>query len=136
MSNIQSAVDAFLTLETTDEIHAYLVSLGHTEEQATKLLLFVPCAFAREMFEPEGVQFSDYYLRSDDRGATHRRKSYLREPIYQQARTLARRLIEQERFTDLRVVIAWSAEGDLVQQAIQRGSVLNTAKMTEPTHYF
>jgi hypothetical protein len=112
------------------------MSLGQTEEQATKLLLFVPCAFAREMFEPEGVQFSDYYLRSNDGCATNRRKSYLREPIYQWARAVARQFIEQERFTDLRIVIAWSAEGNLVQQAIERGCLLNSVKMAEPTHYF
>src|SRR5438045_3144717 len=118
---IQSAVEAFLTLETTDEIHAQLLSLDLSAEEATKVLLFVPCAFAREMFEPEGVQFSDHYFRSDKHCATRRRKSYLREPIYQQARAIARQFIEQERFTDLRIVIAWSAEGDLIQQAIAQG---------------
>jgi hypothetical protein len=134
--SIQSAVDAFLTLETTDAIHTQLLSTGLSSEQATKLLLFVPCAFAREMFEPEGVQFSDDYFRSDGPGTSPRRKSYLREPIYQQARAVARRFIEHERFTDLRIVVAWSAEGDLIQQAIEQGCLLNTAKMAPPIHNF
>ena len=128
--SIQSAVDAFLTLETTDAIHTRLLSTGLSTEQAADCFLFVPCAFAREMFR-QGVQFSITF-RSDDRSRRPRRKSYLREPIYQQARVLARRLIEQERFTDLRIVITWSAEGDLIQQAIDQICVLNTAKMADP----
>src|SRR4051812_7222222 len=114
---IERAVRYFLTLESPDAIHAELVRSGVRAEDAAKLLLFTPSAFAREMFEPGGVTFSNDYFRSDDRGHTRRRKSYLREPIYQQARTVARRLIEQERFGDLRVVIAWSAEGKLMEQA-------------------
>jgi hypothetical protein len=131
---IERAVRHFLTLDSSDEIHAELVQSGLRIEDATKILLFTPSAFAREMFEPEGVTFSNDYFRSDDLGLTRRRKSYLREPIYQQARIVARRLIEEERFGDLRVVIAWSAEGELMQQAGERATRI--CKILEITHNF
>lgn len=112
------------------------MAAGVREEDATKLLLFVPSAFAREMFEPEGVVFSDNYIYSRSRDQKRRVASYLEEPIYLHAREAARKLIEADRFTDLRIVIAWSAEGTLVQQAIEQGLSLHRVRFSEITCNF
>ncbi len=57
-----------------------------------------------------------------------------REPIYQQARVVARRLIEQERSGDVRLTASISAEAKLVGQADERSGSLR--QILEITHNF
>jgi hypothetical protein len=128
---IEKVVRRLMTGKSLDEIHTELTDAGVRDEDATKLVLFTPSTFAREMFEPQGVQFTDTYFRSDDAGRTRRRKSYVREAIYQQARMVARHLIEHQRFEDVRMVASISAEAKLVEQADARsGSLLQVLEIT------
>ena len=131
---IEKVVRSLMIGKSLDETHTELTSAGVRDQDATRLVLFTPSAFAREIFEPQGVQFTDTYFRSEDTGRTRRRKSYAREAIYQQARTVARRLIENERCEDVRIVASISAESKLVEQAGARSGGLR--QVLEITHNF
>ena len=84
---------SFADETTIEEIHASLVRSGISSDDATKLVLFVPTAFAREMFEPEGITFPDHDTRTDPNRPA-RRIRYRREAIFQAARAVARELID------------------------------------------
>ncbi len=106
-----------------------------TRESVVKLLLFVPSAFTREFYEPEGVAFPDAYTRAD--GDTVRKGlPYAGEPIYLQAREIARKMIRQGDFHLVDAVIVWSAEGKVLKEAQDRGLSLRACRFSEVTHRF
>ena len=137
--SILRTVDELTTIgdsKSIEEIHASLLQSGVTSENATKLVLFVLSAFAREMFEPDGVSFPECYTRDDGGGAVLRRIPYRREPIFREARAVAREFIDSGRFHEIDVVLLWSSEGKLIREAIASGASIRGAKFTELTHHF
>jgi hypothetical protein len=102
-----------------DEIEAVLVSQGVPSSAALKLVLFIPSAFAREHFEPQGVCFPDHFLVGPK--GSYTKREYAAEPIYLQARLLARRWFAESRHSLIMRVLDWSAEANAINQAKERG---------------
>jgi len=115
-----------------DEIEKLLVSDGVSPQEALKLVLLIPSAFAREYFEPEGIAFPDIFLTGEP--GQYIAHPYSSEPIYAQARMLARRWLAEARPSLVLRVLDWSAEADTIKQAKEQG--LRLSKVSEVHHGF
>jgi hypothetical protein len=102
-----------------DEIQALLASRGVPASVALKLVLLIPSAFAREHFEPQGIAFSDHFLVGPP--GNYLTRPYAAEPIYSQARFLARRWVEESHPSLVMRVLDWSAEANAIKQAKEQG---------------
>jgi hypothetical protein len=102
-----------------DEIVASLQSSGVTLDAARRLVLIVPSAFARERFEPEGIQFPDHFLVGPLGAAVERPNES--EPFYATARKLARRWLAESGPSLVGRVLDWSAEADAIKKAHEQG---------------
>jgi hypothetical protein len=117
---IRKAVASLTQAGKISEAAEALRAAGLGERSIPKLLLFIPSAFAREVYEPQGVGFPDFYLRPWC-GKSVVRLPYRREPIYIQARRMARDLLARGQSSEVEGVLRWSAEQDLMEQAKERG---------------
>ena len=134
--DIRKAVSLLIEINEIDDIIDELKRSGYSDEQATKLALFVPSAFAREMYEPDGVRFMDTFIRHNTSTGTRMRRQYADEPIYEQARRIAREMIDAERFQEIDNVIIWSAESQIMQQATDKGVPPGKRRLSENVHHF
>jgi hypothetical protein len=116
---IRRTISSLAQAREISETANVLLAAGITERTVSKLLLFIPSAFAREVYEPQGIRFPDYYLRPWWGAVV--RLPYRREPIYAQARTIAREFIAQGQSMEVDQVLRWSAERSLVEQGMERG---------------
>jgi len=115
-----------------DEIEAALIRRAVTREAAERLVLIIPSAFAREHFEPAGIEFPGRFLVGPPGHYVER--SYEAEPFYAAARSLARRWIAESRLTLVTRVLDWSAEADAIKKAKEQG--LTPARMSIIHHGF
>jgi hypothetical protein len=118
-SLVEQAALELVHKHNLDAIVASLESSGVTMEAAQRLVLIVPSAFARERFEPEGIQFPDHFLVGPV-GATVERPNES-EPFYAAARALARRWMAESRTSLVGRVLDWSAEADAIKKAHEQG---------------
>jgi len=114
------------------EIEDSLVSRGVTPQAAERLILLIPSAFAREYYEPSGIEFPSHFLV----GPTGRyvERSYDAEPFHAAARELARRWIDESRLSLVMRVLDWSAEATAIKQARTQG--LTPTSMSAIHHGF
>lgn len=127
--------DAALELvhkHSLDDIESALVSRGVTPQAAERLVLLIPSAFAREYFEPSGVEFPSHFLVGPAGCFTER--SYDSEPFYGAARELARRWIAEARLSLVIRVLDWSAEANGIKEAKAKG--LTPSRMSAIHHGF
>jgi len=126
--------DAALELvhrHSLDEIEALLVSRGVTATTALKLVLLIPSAFAREYFEPEGIEFPSHFFVGPKGHYTE--KPYAGEPVHESARRLAKRwMTSQPAFVGR--VLDWSAEASSIKQAREKS--LTPSRMSIVHHCF
>lgn len=121
---------ALVLRNNMDEIEAELLSQGCSEVLVERLLLFIPSAFAAEHYEPEGILFSTEFLVGES-GSFQERK-YKDEPVYQEARKLARRWLQEGRPSLVGRVLDWSAEANGIKDARARGL---TPTKSGPVHH-
>ena len=113
-----------------DEIEAVLVDAGATLSFTSKALLLIPSAFAAEKYAAEGVEFPACFEVGPE-GET-RSLPYSGEPIYGEARQLARRWILEERHSLVARVLDWSAEAKGIKDVRARGL---TPTRSGPVHH-
>lgn len=116
---VESAALELALRDSLAEIEAKLVSEGASPETAIKLVLLTPSAFAREHYEPRGIKFPDHFLVGPSGGFLER--PYSSEPIYAEARLLARRWLSESRLSLVMRVLDWSAEAKCIKQAGESG---------------
>ena len=116
---VETAAQELVQRHSLDEIEAILVSKGASVSFALKLVLLIPSAFAREHFEPQGIKFPDHFWVGP-RGRFISRQ-YSAEPIYKQARLLARRWLAESGASLIMRVLDWSAEADAIRKAKDQG---------------
>jgi hypothetical protein len=115
--------DAALELvhkHSLDEIEDTLVARGVSPEAAERLVLLIPSAFAREYFEPSGIEFPDHFLVGSPGNYTER--PYDAEPFHGAARELARRWLSESRLSLVMRVLDWSAEAKGIKKQTSKGS--------------
>jgi len=125
--NGECGVDALVELaaweligrHSLDEIESLLMQEGVTSGDSLKLTLFIPSAFAREYFEPEGIGFPDEFIVGEPGAYVVRR--YEDEPIYLAARRLARRWLDEHRPSLVGRVLDWSSEAEALKLAREQG---------------
>jgi hypothetical protein len=105
--------------DNLSEIETVLCSKGANSSDAKRLVLLVPSAFAREYFEPDGIEFPNYYLAGPE--GHDQELPYDSEPIYLSARRLAQRWLAESRPSLVKRVLDWSAEASGIKQARERG---------------
>lgn len=134
--SLQAVVeDAALELvhkHSLDEIEGALVARGVSPQAAERLVLLIPSAFAREYFEPSGIEFPNHFLIGPPGNYTER--SYNSEPFHGAARELARRWISESRLSLVMRVLDWSAEANGIKQAKEQG--LTPSRMSAVHHGF
>jgi hypothetical protein len=101
--------------------------------QAWQLVMLIPMAFARVVFEPAGVRFYDHYLAWKKGAAKARRRLLTSEPLYCEAVRLGQRLAATRRLEALYQVVRRSAEYTAIQQLRQSGSDFGNIRLTEPS---
>lgn len=127
--------DAALELvhkHSLDEIEDALVSRGVSRSSAERLVLLIPSAFAREYFEPRGVEFPGHFLVGPPGNYTER--SYEAEPFHAAARELARRWMKESRHSLILRVLDWSAEASAIKHAQEQG--LTPSRLSAIHHGF
>jgi hypothetical protein len=113
------------------EIEAVLRAEGVPAREVTRLVLLIPSAFAREYYEPRGIEFPDTFLVGPSGHYTER--AYGSEPMWTHARDLARRwTISQPTWT--KRILDWSAEANAIKEAEGRG--LTPTRMSAIHHGF
>jgi hypothetical protein len=115
-----------------DEIEQLLVSGGVTPQVATKLVLLIPSAFAREYFERDGIEFPEHFLVGPAEHYVER--PYASEPLHAAARELARRWIAESRLSLVMRVLDWSAEANGIKEA--KGKGLTPTRLSAVHHGF
>lgn len=129
---VESAAMHLVHRNSLDDIEKLLVSEGISGQEALKLVLLIPSAFAREYFEPQGISFPDtFFTGSPGQYTVH---PYSSERIYAQARMLARRWLAESRPSLVLRVLDWSAEANTIKQAKEQG--LTPGKVGEVHHGF
>lgn len=113
-----------------DEIEADLLSQGCSAALAERLLLFIPSAFAAEHYETEGIAFSAEFFVGERENLRERR--YADEPVYLEARKLARRWLREGRPLLVGRVLDWSAEANGIKEARAKGV---TPTKSGPVHH-
>jgi hypothetical protein len=116
---VEVAALALALKHDMDEIEAELLSQGCSPALAERLLLFIPSAFAAEHYESEGIPFSAKFLVGGP-GRIRERK-YADEPVYLEARQLARRWLQEGRPSLVGRVLDWSAEANGIKEARAKG---------------
>ena len=127
---VERAALELVHLHSLDEVERVLVGQGASASDAQKLVLFIPSAFAREYFEPTGIQFPDQFLVGP-RGR-FKSKAYAAEPIYVSARQLARCWIAESRTSLVMRILDWSAEANAIKKA--KAENLTPSRMSEVHH--
>jgi hypothetical protein len=117
---VETAATDLMHGNSIDEIVALLTEHGVAPETAARLVLLIPSAFAREYFEPQGISFPENFLSGPQGHFVL--QPYSGEPIYVEARALARRWISESKTSLVERVLDWSAEADLIKQAKQQGT--------------
>ena len=108
-----------------------LVNNGCSEAEAWKLIVLVPMAFARVIFEPAGVQFYKHYLTVTSTGSK-RRHGLAAERVYQEARRYGQRLAATHRVEALYQVVRRSADYCAIQELHRAGSLLPDILLADP----
>ncbi|MFN7967619.1 MAG: hypothetical protein U0V87_18240 [Acidobacteriota bacterium] len=116
---VEDAALELVLKHSLDEIEKALVSRGVTPEDAERLVLLIPSAFAREHFEPNGIEFPSHFLVGPAGRCTER--SYDAEPFHGAARELASRWIAEGRLSLVMRVLDWSAEANGIKEAKAKG---------------
>jgi hypothetical protein len=129
---VEIAAIELIHRDSLDEIEALLADRNIIPETALRLLLLIPSAFAREYFEAQGVSFPDSYFSGPQGHFVSR--PYSTEPIYDEARLLARKWISESRLSLVQRILDWSAEANLIKQAKEKGSTLK--RISEVHHGF
>src|SRR3954464_15747634 len=68
-----------------DDVVRHLTGRGLSEQQATKLIQFVPIAFTRFLYRLRGVQFAPNYVILGPDGQPTAQRPVADEPAYQEA---------------------------------------------------
>lgn len=116
---VEKAALELVHLHSLDEIEESLVNSGVPAPTALKLVMLIPSAFAREHFEPQGIKFPEHFFVGSNGQFSER--PYSSEPIYSQARSLARRWLGESRPSLILRVLDWSAEANSIKEANERG---------------
>lgn len=120
---VEEAALELVHKHSLDQIESALVSRGISPQAAERLVLLIPSAFAREYFEPSGIEFPNHFLIGPPGNYTER--SYDSEPFHGAARELARRWITEARLSLVMRVLDWSAEANGIKQAKEQGLTPN-----------
>jgi hypothetical protein len=102
-----------------EEIEASLIAQACPADIAAKLVLFIPSAFAAEYYGSMGIEFPDYFLVGDP--GQFKQLPYADEPIYVEAKRLARRWLTESRPSVVERVLDWSAEAKSIKEAKAKG---------------
>ena len=117
-ATVEEAAVELVHRHSLDEIEALLVSRGVAPTTALKLVLLIPSAFAREHFEPEGIEFASHFFVGPK--GHYIEKPYAAEPIYESARRLAKRWMSSKPSFVGRI-LDWSAEASSIKEAKEKG---------------
>ncbi len=116
---VEQAALELVHRHSLDEIEAILVQSGVSPSDALRLVLLIPSAFAREHFEPQGIGFSETFYVGEK--GNYETRAYADEPIYEEARQLARHWIAESRQSLIMRVLDWSAEANALEEAKKQG---------------
>ena len=129
---VERAAYELIHRNNQDEIEAALVRAGAAPSFASKLVLLIPSAFARERFSGDGIEFPDTFLVGS--AGNFKERQYSAEPVYLTARSLARHWLAEGKSSLIARIVDWSAEGSVIRQARERG--LTPTRMSAVHHGF
>lgn len=127
---IEVAAMALALKHDMDEIENELLSQGCSQALAERLLLFIPSAFAAEHYEPQGIPFAQEFFVGESGNVQERH--YKNEPVYLEARELAKRWFQEGRTSLIGRVLDWSAEAFGIEDAKAKGL---TPTESGPVHH-
>ena len=116
---VKAAAMALVLKHDMDEIESELLSRGCTQALAERLMLFIPSAFAAEHYEPQGIPFAKEFFVGES-GKLQERQ-YEDEPVYLEARNLAKRWLQEGRPSLISRVLDWCAEANAIKEARAKG---------------
>jgi hypothetical protein len=110
---------------------AALLSAGFSKSQARELVEFLPLAFARASLEGKGIQFTEYYVRIDDKKRERTRRKLIEQAVYREALGLV--LDVKRQGTEVLMAIAGrSPELTDINRALQGGSRPEQVRLGPP----
>lgn len=116
-----------------DQIARVLEGGGLSELLATRLIQFLPIAFARVLLMPQGVQFPDLYRVMGPKGVYLGDYPLSEEPIFTEALAAARREIEAGRGGAPYLAIAGRSGGyKAVMELVGKGSNIDGIVCSPP----
>jgi hypothetical protein len=133
-AQIEAIANELICKNNLEEIHQNLVRSGINSADAARALVFIPSAFAKEFYEPQGIEFPAKFTTTAPDGKTFIEHSYSEEPIYGLACQLARLWIDTGKSSHVLRILAWSAELKLIEGAKARG--LTPSRMSQINHNF
>ena len=90
---------------------------------AAEVVAFMPIAFARELLNGMGIDFSADYATYSPEGGTRVAGKLAEHPVYAAAAALAAGMVERQEGGDAVVAVGiWSSEFSAVNQALNAGS--------------
>jgi hypothetical protein len=131
---IAKAVDVFRNSPNLgdQQILDVLVKDGLDRELAARLVEFLPMAYCRVVLGNSGTQFSNTFRRRLENGEL-REKSLSSEPVWQASLEFARSEAKSGiAGKDLLLVASHSAEFDVVNQLLNKGSKLTNLVLAAP----
>jgi hypothetical protein len=125
LAAIQMAVPVFhehkdSTWKTLGEA---LQEAGIPRTISTRLLEFMPLAFARAFVDGLGIEFGEYYIRFDSKTNRKVSKKLMDEPVYRESLNVATSLMAEQRAGDEFIsVVTRSSEFVAMNKAMNDGS--------------
>jgi hypothetical protein len=127
---IESVAVEMARNDDTDANIKYLVDKGIPNKIAQRIVLFTQSAFAREYYEPKGIQFPDFFYFTHK--GKFQKRLYKFEPLYLHARDIARRWFSESKLEMAIKVLAGSAEAAAIEQIQAKGK---TPKKIDAVHH-
>lgn len=116
---INKSIDLYIKhYEQPDTIHNSIIKISGSEDEATKLFLFIPLVFCR-IFIPE-VKYSDFYITIDSEGKEVSNR-FSECPIYKEIMIVSKENFEQY---DVMKILFYSGDFKAINDALKDGATL------------
>lgn len=135
LESIKTAAPIFAEHKDSDweVLEQALVNAGISPPLTTRLIEFMPLAFARALLEGMGIAFEEYYVRHDPQTNRNQHTKLADETVYRESFEAASSIMAQKLAGDAFMAVALrSSELAAVNDALNNGSKPEDLVMSPP----
>lgn len=114
-------VELFLSGATAERSWEMLVREGFGRKLAARSVTLIPSAFARVVYESEGIKFPDYFYPGAKAYQEKMFTRYSNEPVFRAALALAQRMQSARETDKIMRIVELSTEHDAIMKAKAQG---------------